>query len=115
MGGVVLDTKRGREMDLGRRCQHRFFPPCCQWEKEEKENLSLDNGGESTTDPEQIQKLIYDYYKQLFGKQQVRSVGLSESTWAAKGRLTPSDNAEMLKPFSLEQCWDFIKENTAFQ
>ena len=77
--------------------------------------MSLDNGGEPTTDPEQIQKLIYDYYKQPFGKQQVRSVGLSESTWAAKGRLTPSDNAEMLESFSLEQCWDFIKENTAFQ
>ena len=77
--------------------------------------MSLDNGGEPTTDPEQIQKLIYDYYKQLFGKQQVRLVGLSESTWAAKGRLTPSDNVEMLKPFSLEQCWDFIKENTTFQ
>lgn len=98
--------------------------------------LSLEHEGENVTDPDQIQKIIYDYYKKLFGKSKVRAVKLSPDTWASNRRLTAEDNVELLKPFSEEEvkksvfemkestapgpdgfgvsfyknCWDIIKE-----
>ena len=59
--------------------------------------------GGATSDPDQIQKLIYDYYKQLFGRQQARCVGLSENVWAEHGRISNLDNDELIKPFSLDE------------
>jgi hypothetical protein len=36
--------------------------------------LSLEHEGVNVTEPEQIQKIIYDYYKSLFGRHPGRGV-----------------------------------------
>ena len=95
-----------------------FFHLVANGRRRKKTILSLDTGneGEATSDPNQIQKLIYDYYKQIFGRQQARFVGLSENVWAEHGRFSNLDNDELLKPFSIEEVKKTVfsmKENTA--
>ena len=83
-----------------------FFHLVANGRRRKKTILSLDTGnggGGATSDPDQIQKLIYNYYKQFFGRQQANSVGLSENVWAEHGRLSNLDNDELIKPFSLDE------------
>ena len=47
-----------------------------------KKILSLETETGTTTNPEQIQEQIYNFYKQLFGRQPTRHVGVSENAWA---------------------------------
>ena len=99
--------------------------------------LSLEDKGETVTNPIQIQGVIYGYYKKLFGNQQVNTINLAESAWGDYNRLNAADNAILTRPFSEEEvkhavfdmksdsapgpdgfsiafyqaCWDIIKDD----
>ena len=60
-----------------------------------KKILSLETETGTTTNPEQIQEQIYNFYKQLFGRQPTRHVGVSENDWAEGGRLDSFENEEL--------------------
>jgi hypothetical protein len=78
--------------------------------------LNLDLEGRAVTDANQIREIIYSYYKDLFGKQPRRTVKLGEEAWSDRGRLSTSDNEELLKPImetELKKTIFGMKENTA--
>jgi mannosylglycoprotein endo-beta-mannosidase len=80
-----------------------FFHLVANGRRRKKSILSLNHEGARLTVLDTIQEVIYDVYKKLFGSQPKRRVFLSEGAWLNHGRLTPKDNEESLRPFTLEE------------
>lgn len=77
---------------------------------------TLENEGAEISDQEGIQRVICDFYKQLFGKQNNRKVCLRGDAWANRGRLSEEDNWELTRPFTEEEVRKVVfdmKENSA--
>jgi hypothetical protein len=93
-----------------------FFHLVANGRRRKKIISCIENEGVNVTDPEQIQKTIYEFYKKLFGKQPERNVTLGGGTWQQTGRLTPEENEGLTRPFTEEEvrkCVFDMKENTA--
>ena len=78
----------------------KFFHLSANGRRRKKSVLMLEDGGVEVTDPLQIQKMIYDYYKQLFGYREKSNVKLDSNVWMNNGGLSNSDRVELCKPFT---------------
>jgi mannosylglycoprotein endo-beta-mannosidase len=87
-----------------------FFHLVANGRRRKKSIISLQHEGVSITDLKKIQEMIYGFYKNLFGSQPERKVCLAEEAWARQHRLTPGDNEELLKPFTLEEVKETVFE-----
>jgi len=67
----------------------KFFHLAANGRRRKKSILLLEEDGENNTDPKHIQRLIYNYYKCLFGNQHQTKVTLFEAAWGEYGRLSP--------------------------
>lgn len=93
-----------------------FFHMSANGRKRKKAIVSLQNQGVNVTDPEEIRKIIYDYYKELFGSEDRKGVVLMDNVWESEGRVTENENIELTKPFTIEEAEQVVKEmkeNTA--
>ena len=78
----------------------KFFHLSANGRRRKKYVLMLEDGGVEVTDPLQIQKMIYDYYKQLFGYREKSNVKLDSNVWMNNGGLSDSDRVDLCKPFT---------------
>ena len=65
--------------------------------------FSIQQGEEVISDFQQIQTHIYDYYKQLFGREELRNIHLEQGVWANTLSLNERDNESLMKPFELSE------------
>jgi hypothetical protein len=86
-----------------------FFHLVVHGRRRKKSILSLNHGGREVTDPNQIGDVIYEFYKKLFGSQPRRIVSLG-GAWSQQYKLSPVDNEELLKPFTIEEVRETIFE-----
>ena len=78
----------------------KFFHLSANGRRRKQSVLMLEDGGIEVTDPLQIQKMIYDYYKQLFGYREKSNVKLDSNVWMNNGGLSDSDRVDLCKPFT---------------
>lgn len=72
--------------------------------------LQLEEGGRILQDLEDIKVAIYNFYKQLFGKQKERSIGLAEEIWPISSRLSREDSLPLIAPFTEDEVLKVTKE-----
>jgi hypothetical protein len=72
--GDILATEGGGEWTLEGGWNTKFFHLVANGRRRKNLILSLEHEGVNVTEPEQIQKIIYDYYKSLFGRHPGRGV-----------------------------------------
>jgi hypothetical protein len=61
-------------------------------------------------EPKEIREHIEKYYKNLFGKEQEGTIGLSENFWSESGRLTEEEAADLIKPFTIKELEEALKD-----
>lgn len=107
-------NKGGEKWTLEGDVNTTFFHLVVNGRRRKKLILCIENEGVNVTDPKQIQKTIYEYYKKLC-KQPERNVILGGGAWQQSGRLTLEDNEWLTRPFIEEEvrkCVFDMKENT---
>lgn len=80
-----------------------FFRGVANGRKRKSHIFSIQQGEEILNDPKEIQTHIYDYYRTLFGKEQMSGVHISKKAWESKLRLTQESKDWMVRPFTLEE------------
>lgn len=86
-----------------------FFHGVANGRKRKTTIVTLDNDGVEISDPQDIKKHIYDFYKSLFGTEQAPKIFLSQEIWSNRGRLEEGDNEQLPKPFSMEEIEEALK------
>lgn len=72
--------------------------------------VQLEEDGKTMVELHEIKRVIYNYYKQLFGRQPKRSVTLSMEAWGQDERLSGKDNEILMTLFSEEEVQRVIKD-----
>jgi exonuclease III len=93
-----------------------FFHRIANGRNRKSHIFSIQQGEEVISDFQQIQTHIYDYYKQLFGREELRNIHLEQGVWANRLSLNERDNESLMKPFELseiDQVMKSMKTNTA--
>lgn len=97
--------RRGGEQWLlsGGGCNTSFFHKIANGRKRKSHIFSLQQGGDTILDFNQIQHHIYEYYKKLFGREEIRNIHLDQGVWRDKLRMSDSENEYLQKPFDLAE------------
>lgn len=93
-----------------------FFHKIANGRKRKSHIFSLQQGGDTILDFNQIQHHIYEYYKKLFGREEIRNIHLDQGVWRDKLRVSDSENEYLQKPFDLaetDRVMKSMKSNTA--
>ena len=113
---MYWQQRSGKKWTLEGDMNSCFFHLVANGRKRKKTILSLNCEGNTITEPDQIQGVIYNYYKQLFGKSKLSKDSLSTKSWENSRRLTAKENNFLCRPFTEEEVklavFD-MKENTA--
>jgi mannosylglycoprotein endo-beta-mannosidase len=108
--GDILATKRGGEWTLEGDGNTKFFHLVANGRRRKNLILPLEHDWVNVTEPEQIQKIIYDYYKSLFGRHLGRGVRIGGNAWVDNRRLSSEDNNWMTRPFTEEEVKEIVFE-----
>jgi uncharacterized protein (DUF362 family) len=76
----------------------------------------LEVDGQETIDPQSLRTHITNYYKSLFGSEEVANKHLEVNLWPNSQQIQPEDNEVLTKPFTLDELDMVIREmknNTA--
>ena len=62
------------------------------------------------TEKDELRRHITDYYKKLFGQEEPTNVHLHNGSWPEAQKITPEENEELTKPFSMEELEAVVKD-----
>ena len=69
--------------------------------------------GSNITDSKVIQKKIYSYYKQLFGRRERSRLRLGDTAWGQNFRLAEADVEWITRPFTIKELKKSVLEMKA--
>ena len=80
-----------------------YFQKCANGRRRKHIIQALEWEGEVISEAEKLKAHVIEYYKKLFGKEETSNIHLHEDSWGVDQRLSEEDNAELTKPFTLEE------------
>ena len=87
-----------------------FFHKCANGRKRKMTIHSLEKDGATLTENAELREHITQYYKKLFGKKETADIHLNSGVWTRQQLITPEENEELTKPFTLEELDAVVKE-----
>ena len=78
--------------------------------KGKQQSIPWKKDGATLTENAELRKHITQYYKKLFGKKETADIHLNSGVWTRQQLITPEENEELTKPFTLEELDVALKE-----
>jgi mannosylglycoprotein endo-beta-mannosidase len=88
----------------------RYFHGVANGRKKKCAIFSLEEEGREIRDPAELKTHVEAYYKELFGKEPEGSISLEGDFWAERGRLSQEEAQELIRPFTLKELEEALKE-----
>jgi len=93
-----------------------YFHKCANGRRRKMHISMLEVNGQEVVEPHSLRAHITDYYKRLFGSEDVADMHLDRDLWPSYQQIQQEENEFLTRPFSLEELDVVIKEmknNTA--
>lgn len=87
-----------------------FFHKCANGRRRKQTIRGLECEGAEITGAKELKQHITEYYKMLFGREEVANIQLDENTWDVHQKISEKENAELTKPFTLEELDAVVKD-----
>lgn len=87
-----------------------YFHKCANGRRGKMHISALEVDGEEVVDPQSLRAHIIDYYKSLFGSEEVADMHLDVNMWLPSQQIQPEDNEFLTRPFTLDDLDQVIKE-----
>jgi hypothetical protein len=75
--------------------------------------FSLEHEKREIRDPMEIEDHVESYYKELYGPVEDSQMSLGNDFWIERGRLTDEEAHELIKPFTLKELEEALKDMDA--
>ena len=70
----------------------------------------MEDEGVSFSEQAELREHITQYYKKLFGKEEIADIHLNCGIWSNQQKITPEENDRLTEPFTLEEVDAAVKE-----
>ena len=87
-----------------------FFHKSANGRKRKSIIHSLEDEGVSFSEQAELREHITQYYKKLFGKEEIADIHLNCGIWSNQQKITPEENDRLTEPFTLEEVDAAVKE-----
>jgi hypothetical protein len=105
-----LKRRSGIKWTLKGDANNRFFHGAANGRRRRTSIFYLENDGVEIRELDQIRNHVDHFFKDLFSAETDGDIRLGENFWGLESKLSPEEAAELIKPFSLKEIEEALKE-----
>jgi hypothetical protein len=105
-----MAKKRGVKWILKGDSNNSYFHGVASGRKKKCTIFFVETEDGTIHDQQLIREHVESYYKELFGKEPRGAISLGDDFWLHKGRLTDKEAQNLIKPFTLQELEDSLKD-----